>query len=453
MLYSYQKYLLLTESKREDELRAKYIDKLGIDENIVEDFLDYKPGSAWLLKTYANTPKEKIEEIEKKGSKYSDILLKMAKMFINNRANLSVVDIDKLKNLDNMKSVLDELTDYDLINDYDTKDVWILTNSIEWLIYKPYTYEVSNEFGNRKIRESNWCTAYDEGHFKSHQGPEGGLLYIINKLDETQDIALEITDDSITAWDYKDNSIKSSYSGIVDICKQLWDEDSEPYKVIMENSVKIEEDAPKIDYEKAKENAWEDIRYRDLYDIISEYGERYIWDNIDTDSFFDAVKDDAYDRWYNDWRSGHNLFDKTLTILREDFDGWTDKNKQTFYETFIEEMKEANEDNESEEYVTENPTMEDVITYIEDTYSKNDADDLIDKIGIEEEIVQKLADEDAKSYTDPEDYYSMMFGYKLNNMTRNEIENEYFITQHIDHRGVADDIVADMDEAELRHYV
>lgn len=110
-------------------------------------------------------------------------------------------------------------------------------------------------------------------------------------------------------------------------------------------------------------------------------------------------------------------------------------------------MKEANEENENEEYITENPTLEDIVSFIEDTYlSSSDGKVLVDEIGLQDEIVEQLVDEFMDNFSDAEDYIQNMFG----NNTEDYLSQ---IEGYVDMYALAKDIVEDMDTYELKNYI
>jgi len=239
------KYLLnynsLLESRR-DDLEHKYVDKLGVDADIFHLFYSTQYAE-WLLKVYLSTDKNEIEEIEKKGLKFHEYLLNLIKIYDNNKNNLSINQITDIDGLDNLRKVVDEVTKYDEASDIYRNDIWILENSYEWFIFKPYTYEVSHKYGNRKQRASNWCTTYDRTEFENHNGDDGSLLYFINKLDYTKDIALEMHKGYIKVWDSGDECTETGNS----IMRVIpFHDDSIPYQIVEENLIRLEKEIPEF---------------------------------------------------------------------------------------------------------------------------------------------------------------------------------------------------------------
>lgn len=342
-MYSYFKYLILLESKRIDDLRNKYVDKLGLNPEIFDYFTNYKDILETILKIYINTPKDIIKNIETKGTKYHELLVKMLKKYVNNRENIkSVEKITDIKDLEHLRFVLNDIVDYDDTSGFDNSDLWILENSYEYFIYKPYTFDASEQYGNRKERDNNWCTAYNEDHFKEHLGPDGGLLYIINKFNPEKDWAIEFDGKKLNAWNYKDENIFTANS-LKSLIENIWEPTEEPYIVLMDNLEKLERDIPSIDWERARNNAIYEISNMDIYDIISNWGSYKLFYYVDDKKFFEDIKESEYDRYYDDWKYESNLNDIVIKILRNDFDEWSEKNKKHLFDYFIPKMKKANE--------------------------------------------------------------------------------------------------------------
>lgn len=452
MLYSYSNYLLLLEGKREIQLRAKYIDKLGIDEETFNKFYANK-NAEWLLKTYSTISQEKKDEINNKGGRtLEDLLIKYAEMFDNNKDNFDIKQISKIHSIDEMREILDSLRDFDNAEEDYGDDIWVLDNSYEWFIFKAYTYEAS-ELANNKLRESNWCTTYAENHFKDYLGPEGGLIYICNKLDKTKDIAIEKSTDKYNIWDWEDSNIKSDYS-FEEVIKKTWSEHEEPYNILMKNISKLDEDFPNINWDQARENAKYEYENMSISEIVDIYGTYTLFKYVDDDKFLDEIKDGEYERWYEDWKYESDLLEMTMVILKNDFNEWTDDNKKTFFETFEDEMKEVNNDNESSKgdsdyYDWENHDLYEYIRYIEDSYSDEEGEEIIKKIGLEHEIIEKCVDNYMNNFSGAEDYLTNIYG---NNITGQEIS--YYISPRlVDMDGLVEELVDEMDEEQLRYYI
>ena len=449
MLYSYKKYLLILESKRERQLRTKYIDKLGMSEDIFNQFYSNK-NAEWLLKIYSNIPDDKKQEINNKGGKsLVEILLKYAEMFDNNKDNVSVKRISDITSLDEMKQVLDQLRDFDGAEDkFDDDDIWVLLNSYEWFIFKPLSYEAS-ELANNKLRDSNWCTTYGSAYFKEHLGPEGALIYVCNKFDKTKDVAIEFNDDLINAWDWTDSS--TNYSTLSELIEDTWEENEEPYVVLMENLEKLEDDAPSIDYDEARENAMDEImnwQYSKYNELDIYYN--YVWKHVDDDEFLDAMKDYQYEIFNDDWEYESDLKEKLIELLEYDYKNY-DNEREQIIKYFKEQMKEMNEENEVDPddlyyYDIDNVDMDSIKKYINDNCSDDDAKELIETFGFEEKLIDTLVNDYMNNFSNAKDYVEQIYGHTTS-------EAISYIQNYIKWRELAEDIVEDMDDEELRRYV
>jgi len=262
---SFDSYLIL-EGRKED-LLSKYQKEFGkgLGEVVFDlDPTDNKAYSDWLFHFFKNNRKElgvsetlnlprkemlKTEWL--KDGKKLDILRYMIKKFENNKILIGT-PIIKIKTMKDFIKVLDKKDGFDKIENYSEKDVKVYHNGAEWLVFQPFTYETS-QFANKKNREKNWCTTYDEGQFQNYLGEKGGLLYCINKLDSTQDMAFQLRpNESIIPYDYNDQEQRTLYS-FYDM-KEEFDEDSEIYQILDE--VEHEVDFPQIDKNQLKEDVY-----------------------------------------------------------------------------------------------------------------------------------------------------------------------------------------------------
>lgn len=443
MLYSYNNYISILESKRLDNLKSKYVDKLSVPQEIFDYWVQNNNNALeWLLKTYVNT--ENPDHL---------LLSKMATEFMNNKDNLSIKKITEIESVKKMREVLNEITDYDGYDERFTEgkgysnDLWVLANTDEWFIYKPYTYEASEEYGNRKERHSNWCTAYDEGHFEEHLGPQGGMLYVINKFDCTKDWALEMTEEVIDAWDHQDQPKYNTRNSIRNIVEKIWTENEEPYKVLMQYADEIEDDRPNVDWDKARDNARYEIRNMSIRDIAEQYGNGVVFNHVNDEKYLDAKRDEEMERIQYDWKDESDLVDRVTNMLYNDFNEWSQQHKERLFNLFIPKMKEANEANENEDYDVVNTEIQDVIQYIEDTYSSNDGHELVEELGLQDEIIEQLADEYMNNFNDAEDYLQNMYGRNLDSSYLEDLE------YYVDSYALANDIVEDMEQEQLKYYL
>ena len=441
MLYSYKNYISILESKRLDNLKSKYVDKLNVPQEIFDYWVKNNNNTLeWLLKIYVNS--ENPDHI---------LLSKMATEFMNNKDNLSINKITEIDSIGKMRKVLNELTDYDGYDKRFTEgkgnsnDLWVLLNTDEWFIYKPYTYEASEEYGNRKERESNWCTTYDKIYFTEHLGPQGAILYIINKFDPTKDWALKIGESTISAWNYEDIN-KYNSSDIKEIVEKIWNKNEEPYKILMKYSDEIEDDRPIVNWDDAIENAKIEIRNMSIREIAEQYGDSIIFRHVDDEKYLDDKRDEEIERLQYDWKYESDLVDRVIKIL-DDFDDWLEEDKQKLFNLFITKMKEANESNENEYYDVVNTDIQDIIQYIKDSYSSKDIYKLVEEVGLQDEIIEQLANEYMSVFNDAEDYLRSIYGRDLNSRYLEELE--YYVNFY----SLANDIVEDMGKEELQHYL
>ncbi|MCK9415324.1 hypothetical protein M0Q97_01545 [Candidatus Dojkabacteria bacterium] len=252
MKYLYNYHQLLSESKRIDDLYHKYVEKQNLDKAIFDEFINTQYAE-WLLKVYTTTSKDEIDKIEKKGLKFHDLLLSLIQIFDNNKKNLSEDQITKIKDFNALRKIVDEVTQYDEAKKRYGDDIWILENSYEWFIFKPYSYDASEDYGNRKQRSENWCTTYSTEEFRNYRGGTGGLLYFINKLDYTQDIAFQIKNPhEINIFNYLDSKIHTKYS--FNNAATIFEKSSIPYKVIMGNLEALEDEHPGYTDEEIEEH-------------------------------------------------------------------------------------------------------------------------------------------------------------------------------------------------------
>jgi len=375
----------------------------------------------------------------KGGLTYDDLLIQYVEMFDNNKSNLSINQISKIKSVDEMKVILNEVRDFNNAEDTFGEDIWVLVNSYEWFIFKAYSYDAS-ELANNTSRVSNWCTTYDEAHWKSYLGPDGALTYICNKLNEKLDVAIEASGDIVKVWDWEDNNTVSSdtYTEIID---DVWSEHEEPYNILSQNMKRLEDEIPVIDFDLARENAsdeimsWQYSKYNDL-----DAYNNYVWKHIDDDSFLSDVRDGEYERFNSDWEYEYNLLDFFIEVLRKNYTDEIEK-------IFIKIMKETNEDNEDEKFETENVDIDDVEYYIEETHTDEDIPELIREFNFEDDIVELCVDRLMDNYSDAEDYVDSIYG------RIDSLDSINYIKEYIKWEELAKDIVEDMDDEQLRTYL
>jgi len=242
---------LLLEGRIED-IEIKFEKK--IDPKIVEYFKenDPTPNKAyfeWLCDRYSKltTKKENIEKT----------MIKMVTKYENIKFNLEEKQINRIKSVDGLSKILNQNKNWDELKTYDEDgSAKILYDSIEWMIYVPYTFETSGKFGDK-----SWCTVYEpEEHFNKHFGEEGALTYCINKLDTDKNFAIEQTivengERKCIVWDNKDekplsdvflievikNLIKINYLEKDNEIKNVWKDivNEMPYPEMTESMLKL----------------------------------------------------------------------------------------------------------------------------------------------------------------------------------------------------------------------
>lgn len=133
--------------------------------------------------------------------------------------------------------------------------------------------------------------SYSEYYFKQYFGPNGGLTFIINKLDDTKDLALKKEKDgNIEVWNYRDEKVYSYY---VDKPKDFIDyliKHTEGYEFVIEyfkeNPITYK-DLPDIDLNDLREN-WIDYNIDYVEHFINNYDSREF-------IFFDSLEQKMYD--------------------------------------------------------------------------------------------------------------------------------------------------------------
>ena len=448
MLYSYEKYLLILEGKREKQLRTKYIEKIGMSKDIFNKFYKAKD-TEWLLKTYNNTDDDIKNEVnEKTGLTFPDLLIKYTELFNKNKENFDIKQINKIDGIEELREVLDELRNFDEAEvNYDSDEIWIIENNYEWFIFKPYTYEVSEEYGNNKLRKNNWCTTYDENYFDKYFGSDGGLLYMVNKLDPKKDLALEMTTNIINVWDWQDSN-NDTYNTLSQLIEYNTEIPKEVIKILKENKYTIEDNLPDFNYETLRDNVRESIRNSHFDDIYYSYD---IYQYIDEKNFFSEIKDQEYDRWYSEWRyeDDNYLKDKTKDILYERDRSYNQEEKEGIFNYFKKMIIENNEENDlvEDDYDYKNPDDIDLNMIEEIIDDSDDITSIIEDLSYEDDIIEYLTQSTIDSYVDVKDYIESMYGH---NSGPSELG---WLDTYIDKNKMADDIVNDMDDEELRNYM
>lgn len=413
-MFSYKRFLLL-ETKRIENLKQKYVNKLKISDDIFDYFNKHKDILETLLKIYSNTPKEKIEEIEKYGTKFHELLVLMLKKYMNHKDKIhSVENITQIKDIDQLRKILNEVVNYDdYMSKYKENDIWVLDNSYEYFIFKPYVFEASEEYGYRKDR-NNWCTTYDETAFKIHFGKYGGLLYVINKYDPKKDYAFEINSiEHVKIWDYNNKNIKIE-QGIENSIKSIWKPNEEPYVVLMKIIDKLKNDIPEISLNDLKKKAENIILNMSFSEFINNFGISIIFDYIDDKEFLNDVKEEF--KYNKSWTQ--NIIYNFINFL---YDNYLENDNTYVYNYFLKIIKnkgfEINDNDENIKLIT---------NFIKNNYDEEDIEKIIYDLNLLDSFVDYLF-ENVYYYNDAKDYIENNYGptYKIKTETLEELINKY----------------------------
>jgi len=452
-MYSYTKYLLVLEGKREKQLRTKYIDKLGLSEETFNKFYNAKD-TEWLLKTYINTDgKIKTQINDKTSLNFDDLLIKYTEIFNKNKENFDITQISKIDGLDELREVIDSnLKDFDNAEYEPDNEIWILENNYEWFIYKPYTYDMSETYGNNKLRETNWCTTYEESYFKQYLGPQGGLLYMVNKLDPKKDISLEITKTNIIVWDYKDHNTET-FDDFLSLFNTKSVIPEKAMMVLKENIEKLNNNIPEYDLDDARNSARENIENYHFDDLYYSYGLETLTNHIDSNDFFGDIRSDELNRWYDEWKheDSDTLKDMYFELVAYSFNKWNNDEIKDYFNHFKDEILEYNKENESEEddrdYVNfDNLNLTELEDFIDDTGA--DIVDIIENTSFDEEIIEEITDRYMSDYNDdPLNYITSIYGREPS------VGDINWILRYIDMEALSEEIVDNMDDEELRNYL
>lgn len=175
----------LSESRVED-IEKKFSDKLGGD--ILNFFKRNDPTENkayfhWLCDRW-------FKYRTKTDIKFSPSdVIKLVTRYNNIKQKLEKKEIDKIGTIEELADIVYSGSELNIIKDEDSKDVKILYDSNEWIVFIPYTSEISRKYGDK-----SWCTVYSpDEHFERHFGEHGALIYFMNKLNRYFNFALEQT--------------------------------------------------------------------------------------------------------------------------------------------------------------------------------------------------------------------------------------------------------------------
>lgn len=147
-------------------------------------------------------------------------VVNMIKKYHRIKQKIEEKQIDKIESIEELDKILSKNTIFETLLDEKKEDVKILYNTSEWIVFIPYTEEISKTYG-----DTTWCTVYAaEEHFEKHFGNYGALIYFMNKLDSKNNFALEQTADGKSdVWDTSDEKIieNESLHDIISILKAM----------------------------------------------------------------------------------------------------------------------------------------------------------------------------------------------------------------------------------------
>lgn len=433
---TYENFKHILESRKED-LEKKFIKNFGkgLGESIYDlDSTKNKSYSEWLLKFFklnrkelniSNTLNLPRKEMDKK--KWNDDINKlntlklMIKKFDNNKKDFSL-PITKINTLDDLKNILDEKDNFNDIYNFNENEVIIYYDSLEWLIFQPFEYEIS-EIGNRKNRKSNWCTTYNENNFDSYLGNKGALLYCINKLDYKQDMAFQLRpNETIVPWDYKDNS-KDILNSFYEM-KYEFENDSEIYNIIDKIEHKL--NFPEISKEELKENVTD---YYDSFDFDTINIDQDIYEQLlNSSNYMIDYIDNEINYYSNSFVEFLESYDDEMMfslkyLLKHDY-------KNEFIKHFnvnelphnIELFKKSLQINDSDNlelyeqfeiFISQEDINENIVNdYFNNRYDNYSATDLINDIYGSTDLINQT-----KNYVDYNDYVEFL----INDMSTDEM--------------------------------
>jgi len=187
---------LLLENKRIDIIGEKY-NKI-IDKDIVEYFLVNDPTRN---KVYFQWLCDRYSKLDSKKDGIETTMIKMVTKYNNIKTKIKEKQINRIKTIDELSTILNQDNDW---NELEFNDDVVLYEDLEWIIFEPKTKEISGKFGDKA-----WCTVYDvDSHYYEHFGDQGALIYCINKLDRSENFAIEQTNKGKgDVWDSKDVKI------------------------------------------------------------------------------------------------------------------------------------------------------------------------------------------------------------------------------------------------------
>lgn len=369
-LFKYNEFLLneqLIVEGRIDTLKKKYNDIIGkevTDWIISEDPTHNKAYIEWVLKKYSNMLDEHKNQLEQLKKPIYKTVMSFIEKYHQIRKN-----VDNITNIPSIISLIDIVSNYekdwDDLKDY---DVDIYVENDEWIIFVPKEFEASEKFGhNNPNKGSSWCVCYDISYFYQYFCPDGGIMMIINKIDETKNIALELKKSGqILLWDYDDKTQEffniDEQSVLISYLKKEKDYDfiidyfeNNPLKLV---------DLPNIDLEYVKDE-W--IRMNgdlwESYISVNNYATFFNWDE-----YQDYIIDDIINNNYEKYIDDINLVDY---INKKDIDENIDLEGNRLEYMSFDELKEI-----IEKYDNWNDFLND---FVENNVDRNYLEEIVDE--------------------------------------------------------------------------
>lgn len=197
------KYIQFINEGKIQNLQKKYDGKLTEFE--IDNLKDYANNSSanfeWLLKHYTND-KNNYEENMAGVNILLDLLDDYFKRFLRIKNSLpnNNRDINNIKNTNHLIEIVDEHNDFDKIND--DKDVDVIINNQEWIVFQTKSYKASKKWG-----WSRFCSVNDENSYYFYNVNNIALTYIIHKFDYTKHHTLQTYPEHYyKLWDYQDDN-------------------------------------------------------------------------------------------------------------------------------------------------------------------------------------------------------------------------------------------------------
>lgn len=344
------------------------------------------------MKAYSNLNSYEKEKLSELKTPIHETFIKFIDKYNKLKSKLSEkeADINNCKNILQLYQVIKNNIKKDYSNSAIKKEgkVDILVNNYEWLIFTPYDFEVSKTYGHNNVKKGkNWCTCYDESHFIENFGPIGGLTYIINKLDETKDLALKKDKDgTIEVWNYNDEHIFTYYVNRPKDFIYFLQKNTDGNEFLIDyfkNNPITEDDLPDVDFDTLRDK-WVEANMNNIEDYLHEY--EYI-EYVDWELF----EKELYNRF---------LYANELDEATDDMINYIKK----YANHEKEKIKEGISSSELIKILKNNGLWKDFITNWFDNNIRGNKDEL-------EKYFNKLSTYDALEFID---VYSYMYDVSMN---------------------------------------